>query len=471
MTATQIPLIKGDKVSSSVDYCDALPVNMIAVPRKTKGTPGYMLQWYGLTQFATGEGIDRGARWVTASGFEGQYRVSGTSFIKVNSNGTTTIIGAVPTGGQCSIAFSFNNIAIVASGNLYYYNPTDGFRQITDPQIGSPIDIVYADGLFILTDGIDLYHSEALDEESFLSADFGNAQFRPDLTNGLGLNEDNELIAFGVTSTEYFNNQGLVNFVYLRVQLKALKIGILGTHCRKEMNGRWYVVGRREETSPEVYVMQGGGYEVISTREIEKILYSYSQADLSVSTIDAFVRDKIKFVQINLLNHTLLFNESASDAFGVDNAWTIIKTDVLGDAPFRGINYCLDNESSKWICGDRLDGTIGVLDESVATHYGEMAEWELFTPMINLEGLTVNKIEVETIPGYASFEDATVFISSTQQAVHYGGEITMDYGSNFDYDQRFLLRPMDYVRDYIGYKMRGASKSRMCFALFYIEAS
>lgn len=37
-------LIKGDKVGSETDYRDALPVNMVAIPRDIFGVKGYMIQ-------------------------------------------------------------------------------------------------------------------------------------------------------------------------------------------------------------------------------------------------------------------------------------------------------------------------------------------------------------------------------------------------------------------------------------------
>jgi hypothetical protein len=467
----KIPLIKGDKVDSNVDYRDALPVNMYVVKRTIKGAQAYMNQIFGLDVLASGEGISRGGRWVAADGLQGEYRVSGNSFIKVNPNGTTVIIGAVPDGGQASIAYSFNNIAVVAGGNLYYYNPTDGFRQITDPQIGSPIDIVWADGLFVLTDGTDLYHSEPLDEESFLPADFGNAQFRPDLTNGLGLNEDNEVIAFGALSTEYFTNQGLANFVYQRIQLKALKLGVIGTHCRKEMSGRWYILGRREETSPSIYALQGGGSKQVATREIEKILDTYSEASLSTAVIDAMELDGSRFIIISLADDTLLFNQTIADQYDIEVAWSILKTDVAGDAPFRAKDFVLSDGSSEWTCGDRINGTIGKINKSIATHYGDIAEWILYTPLVNLESLSINEIEIETIPGFSPDEDATLFMSVTENGLVYGGEIVELYGDNFEYFQRFMARALGYVRRHVGFKFRGASRSRMSFCMFNVDAS
>lgn len=467
----QIPLIKGDRVDSKVDYRDALPTNMTVVNHPIKGAAGYMYQWFGLSMYATGFGIDRGARWVSRSTFQGHYRVSGNSFIKVNSGGSVDDLGVIPGFDQARIAFSFNNIAIVASQKLYYYNPTDGLREINDPQVGSPIDIVWADGIFILTDGEDLYHSTIADEELYDPLDFGNAQFRPDPTFGLGLNEDNELIAYGETTTEYFVNQGTDDFTYSRINLKAIKLGILGTHCKIELNGKWYCVSRREETSPSVNVIQGGGFKKISSREIDKVLSSYSSSEFQRVTMDAMEVDAIRFVVIHLPDKTLLFNENTSESMGFSLAWSELKSDVLGDLPFRGKNFVRSSDSSKWIGGDRRNGNIGFLDDSVATHYDEIAEWLLFTPLVRLETLSTDKLEVETIPGVAPADDATLFISDTRDGVWYSNEYIEGYGDNYDYSERLIFRNLGYVEDYISWKLRGASRSRMCFAFLNIEAS
>ena len=77
-----------------------------------------MNQWFGLSSFADAYGIDRGGLWVTAEGFNGHYRVNGTRFIKVNPDGTIENIGEIPGLDQCSITFSFNNVAIVEADAL-----------------------------------------------------------------------------------------------------------------------------------------------------------------------------------------------------------------------------------------------------------------------------------------------------------------------------------------------------------------
>lgn len=467
----KVGFIRGDSVDDNVEYRDNLPVNMYSIPSQKFGSPGYVINYYGLTSFATGEGIDRGGIWVSRSGLEGHYRVSGNSLISIDSSGNTTVLGSIPGSDQVSMDYSFNNLAIVADGKLYYYNPDAGFRQITDPEVGSPIDLVWVDGYFFLTDGENIYHSNILNEELYEPLDFSNAQFIPDSSRGLGKNDDNEVLVFGEFSTEYFINTGNENFAFQRITRKAQKIGIVGTHAKAEMSARYYILGRRVETAPSLHVISIGNEQSFSTREIDKIIAEYTESDLESITIDAYKRDNISFVKIHLPRHTLLFNEPIAQSLGIEYAWTILKSDVLGDLTYRAKNVVFDPRNGDWLIGDKRDGSVGVMSEENCTHYGQIAEWLLYTAFLKLETLSVNSLEMETIPGIAPDNDATVFISQTVNGRTYGKEYIQVYGENLDYNQRFRVRNMGYIRDWVGYKFRGASRSRMSFCNLVLDAS
>lgn len=466
-----VNLYKGDKVNDNVDYVDALPTNMYTVERAILGGDNYITNFYGLTNFGTGNGLGRGGIWVSASSLEGHYRVSGNSLISINPNGTTVVIGNISGSGKVSMAYSFNNLAIVADGNLYYYNVNNGLRLLNNPNIGSPIDVVWLDGYFFLTDGIDIYHSDITNEESFLPLDFGNAQFSPDASRGLGVNEDNEVIVYGAFTIEYFVNVGTVNFAFQRIEQKAQKIGIIGTHCKSEMNGKWYILGRRKESAPSCHIVSLGTEQGISSRAIDQILASYNPDDLSTTTIDTMIIDNTKFVIYHLPRHTLLFNMTIAEVKGTTNAWTILKSDVLGDIKFRAMNPVLDPRNSKWVVDDNQDSTIGYLDRSTCVQYGNIIEWLLYSPFLNLETLSIDMLEIQTIPGIAPDENATVAVSITKNGRSYSNEFWTLYGDNYDYSNRFYLRDIGYVRHWIGFKFRGASTARMSFASFNIEAS
>lgn len=466
-----IPLIKGDKVDNNVDYRDALPVNYYAVIRDIKGDQGYMLNYYGLSEFAVGQGVSRGAIWVARTGFEGQYRVSGQKLIKIDSGQSVTVLGDIPGTDQCSLTYSLNNLAIVANKSLYYYNPTDGLRQITDSNVGDIIDIVWADFKFVGTDGEFLFQSNATNEEEFEPLDFSGSDFQPDKIWGVGLNEDNELVGFNELTTEYFVNSGANNFSYTRIQLKAVKAGIAGTHAKAEYKDKWYALTRRNTTQYQFSVIQSGSAESITSREIEKVLSEYTGEQLSKTIVEVFTKDSITWMIAHLPDKTLAYNESVAKSYGTNLAWTILKTDVIGDKTYRGKDLVYDTDYSKWCIGDKINSNIGFLDDSACMHYGEIVEGLLFTPAINLESLSIDKLEIETIPGIAPQNDATVFLSHTEDLRIYGQEWTEEYSTNLDYNNNFEIRRLGYVRKHIAFKLRTASRARMAFSNFDIEAS
>jgi len=466
-----IPFIKGDKVDNNTDFRDALPVNYYAVLRDIYGEQGYMINYYGLTDFATGQGVSRGSIWVERAGLEGQYRVSGTSLIKIENDQSVTVLGTISGTDQASMTYSLNNLAIVADKKLYYYNPTDGFRQIIDSAVGSPIDIVWADFRFVLTDGEYLFQSSLLDESEYEPLDFSGSDFQPDKILGVGLNDDNELISFGALTTEYFQNIGQDNFSYTRIQLKAVKSGIAGTHCKAEFKNKWFSLTRRASTQFQFSIIQSGSSESITSREIEKVLTNYTYEELSKTKIEVFTKDAVTWMIAHLPSETLAYNYTLSKVIGIDLAWSILKTDVYADKTYRGKDMTYDPRFSKWLIGDKLGGKIGFLDDSVCTHYNEIVEGLLFTPIIPMETLSINEIKFKTIPGISPDNDATVFVSRTDDMRVHSKEHIEQYGVRFDYNKNFISRNHGYVRDETAFKIRTASRSRMAFCRFDVDAS
>jgi len=469
-----VTLIKGDKFDpSQVDYRDALAVNMYGVPDNVLNSAGYMYQMPGLTLHATGSGIDRGGIWCSAEGLEGHYRVSGTDLIVIDEYGLITVLGTVPGTGQCPMTFSFNNVILVAEKKLYYYNPTDGFRQITDGgNVGNPIDVIFVANFIVLTDGSRIYHSQILNEESFPIENEAVAEFEPDSTKALKKNEDNELVAFGQFSTEHFIfNAAPTGFAFQPLDRKASKLGVSGVKSMDELESVWYTVGRREESAPSCYAYMGGTGKRIASREIEQVLKEYTDDELSTTTVECIVIDKIKLVFYHFPRSTYLYNATIAETQGLDNAWSIVKTGTRDDN-YRARNFVRDPRIGKWIAGDKGRSNIGIFDESVSTQYGDIAEWLLFTPFLKAEALSIDKIEIETIPGIVGdIQDATVFISRTGNGRTYGQEWTQLYGDRWEYDQRFYVRRLGYVRNWVGFKFRGASRNRMAFGLMDLGAS
>jgi hypothetical protein len=204
--SAQIPLLKGDKVSKHTDYRDSLPVNMYAVKRSILGASGYMLCHSGLSHIATGAGIDRGSVYNDRLGLH--LRVSGDQLISIDPSGMVTNLGTVPGQDQVTMAefYSFNTQAVIADGKMFLYSPSTGFDEITDANLGTPIDGVWVDGYYFLTDGEYIYHTDLADETAIDPLKFATAEFIPDRSLAVGKTQDNKVIVFGRYSIEYFIN-------------------------------------------------------------------------------------------------------------------------------------------------------------------------------------------------------------------------------------------------------------------------
>lgn len=462
MPEMNLTLIKGDKHGSETDYRDQLPVNMSGVVRPLFGVAGYMLQQPGLTQYGTGEGIDRGGIYNERLG--SHFRVSGTSLIEVATDGTTTVLGTVSGSDTVSLPYSFNTQAIIADGKYYLYDPDDGFRQVTDTDLGAPIDATWVDQYYFFTDGENLFHTEITNEESIDPLDFATSEFSPDPTLGVGKTDDNKVIVFNRYSIEYFRNVATDNFAFTRLPDRAQKAGIVGTHCKAEIKGKWFIMGGRREEDISIHVIGLGSYNKIASREVDKVIGQYTESELSTAVLETRVEENIPYLIVHLPNETLLYNMSIAAAAGNDQAWSILKSDVNGNTTWRGKFGVFEPRKGVWVYGDKQDSTIGILDEDVATHYGELAEWILYTPFVHLEFASIDELNIEIIPGFTTEDDAQVFVSLSYDGVFTGQEYIMQYGDASEYDKRFIRYRFGYVRNWFGYKFRGASTSRMAFS-------
>ena len=463
-----VTLIKGDEIGIETDYREALPVNMFAVEKQILGAEGYMLQCDGLTDFAIGEGKDRAG--VYNDRFRKHYRLSGTQFIEVAVDGTTTNLGTISGLSQARLEsfYSFNTQGIIADGKFYLYGASEGFQEVTDPDLGEPIDGVWIDGYYFMTDGEYIFHTDITDESSIDPLKFATAEFMPDDSKGLSKSQDNKVMVWGRYTLEYFINAATENFAFSRVSTRAQKIGIVATHAKCEAKGVFYILGGRKDEAVSAHQVILGAARNIATREVDKIIAQYSEPELSDVRVESRTDKDITFVLFHLPNETLCYNQTVAQKFGVSVAWTQLKS--TGNN-YNAINGVFDARNAFWIYGDKEDTNIGKLDDTVCTHYGELVEWELFSPFLNLTEFSIDEISLEIVPGHTSFIGGTVALSFTYNGVTYGTETWLAYGGPSEYSHRFIVRRLGYVSNWVGIKLRGISKTKMAFALMEVTYS
>jgi len=474
--AARVPLIRGDAVGIETDYRDALPVNLTAVSREILGSPGYLISHSGLTSHAEGVGPDRGGIWNER--LKKHFRLSGTKLITVDAEGVTENIGDIFGSDRATMtAYSFNTQAIVANGKYYLYDGTN-FVEVDDPDVGSPIDVCWIDFYYFFTDGETLYHTDLVEdpenpgsqipvEDSISPLTFATAEFSPDPTLGVAKTSDNLVAVFNRYTTEWFANQASANFAFSRLRQRAVKCGIVGTHCKVEMEGRFFVLGSGKDESVSVHILGAGDYKSIATREIDKIINKYTEAELALSVVETRIESRDKFIIVRLPNETLLYNDTIAQATGVAAAWSVVKS---GDTGWRGVNGVFDPRIPSWVYGDAINSTIGLLDDTTAGQYGEQVESIFYTPFIQLDGASIEELEIETLPGSQSEPDEVkTAISLSYDGLHYETEYHLTYGNQYDRSQRFIYHRLGKANDYAGIKFRTKTIERLNFAALKVR--
>jgi hypothetical protein len=456
-----VNLLCGDKVDVTTDFRGALPVNVSGYLKPIFGADGYMREEPGLTQYATGNGKDRGGVW--NSKMLELFRVSGGSLLTIAANGGITDLGAIEGTGQAAMPFSFQSQAIVTNGSYWRYTVGGGLVKIVDVNLGEPIDCVWVDSYYFFTDGEYLFHTDLADESVISPLQFATSEFSPDPTVGLGLTTDNKVIAFNRFSCEFFANAANEFFAFTRIPSRNVSYGLVGTFAKAQIGGEWFFMGGPSEGNISIYQLDVGTANCIASHDVDKYISQYTEEELSVCTLETRIIDTYPYLIVHLPNETLMYNFTLAKAAGNDNAWTLLKS-TTGAGVYRAVNGVFDGRRAQWTYGDYDTSQIGFLDETAATHYGEIVECCLFTPFIPIETACVNQVEIQTIPGHTAVDDASVFLSFTYDGNIYTMERTLQYGAPSAYNQRFITRRLGYIRNFFSMKLRWTSRSRMAFA-------
>ena len=459
-----VPIICGDKSVKYSDYEDGVPINMIAVARDIQGE-GYLYSHDGLTQVVIGQGFDRGALYNER--MKRSFRVSGVKLIEITGVSILVdapVIGDIPGAGLVSFAYSFNSLMIVAAQRAFRYDGTT-LAEMTDPDLGNPIDVAEIDGYYVFTDGEYIYHTDIDDETSIDPLKFATSELSPDPTKGLGRTQDDLLIVFNRYTTEYFINQANEQFAFSRLSQKAVDAGIVGTHAWTQMDGNIFILGGRKDEDVSVYLLGTGQTLSISKRLIDSIIGQYTELELYDAKLESRTAKRDQLLYIHLPNETLVYNQSIAKKFGVGVAWSILQ---FNGGPWRAINIAYDPKLNMWIAGDRYDTKIAKLDESLASQYGESIDSYFYSPLVPIESASVDWVELNTISGFSA-EDTYLFVSTTRDGAAYSQEHFNEVSVPLDYENRYIPRRLGYVRKKIGFRFRANHKEKINVSGFMVS--
>ena len=457
----QIPILNGVFTDTAPDFRQSYPVNMVPVALRNGISNGYLRPGDGVVQYATGPGIDRG-------GIEWQgdcYRVMGTKLVEVSSTGSVTVLGDVggPTTDLVTFTYSFDRLAIASGGRLYYYSSSLGLIQVTDPDLGTVLDVVWVDGYFMTTDGEFLVVTELTDPTQVNPLKYGSSEIDPDPIVAL-IKIRNEIYAINSNTIEVFDNVGGDFFPFNRVDGAQVQKGAIGTHACCEFMQRVAMVGSGRGEAPSVYLAANATTEKIATREIDQILEGYTEAVLSQILVESRVEKDHTFLYIHLPDKTLVFDGMTSAALQ-QPVWFVLTSTTVGFAQYRIRNFVWVYD--KWIVGDPQSSNLGTISESISSHWGQIVRWEFGTTIVYNEslGAVFHQMELVSLTGSVALGlDPTISTSYSVDGKIYSQDRFIKVGTIGSPAKRLVWFQQGFMRNWRIQRFRGTSDAHISVA-------
>lgn len=387
----QIPILNGTYTDESPDLRVAYPRNMQPVPVQQGISNGYLRPTEGIVKAGEGPGTDRGS--INWNGRH--YRVMGSKLVEVQSNGTVVALGDVGAGDYVTMDYSFDYLAIASGGRLYYW---DGgtLTQVTDPDLGVVLDVIWVDGYFMTTDGEFLIVTELNDPFSVMPTKYGSSEIDPDPVEAL-LKLKNEPYALNRYTIEVFDDVGGNGFPFQRIDGAQIERGTVGTHTCCVFGDAIAFMGSGRNESISIYLAASGSSVRIANREIEQQLKAYSESTLSQAKIEKRFDAGHQLLYVHLPDKTLVYDAAASKAVG-EPVW-FIQCSSLAISQYRARNFVWVYD--QWWVGDPASSNVGYLTETESEHWGVKIGWEFSTGIVYNEsnGAIFHELELVCLTG------------------------------------------------------------------------
>lgn len=453
----KIPILNGVYTDNGPDFRQSYPVNMIPVAMQNGINEGYLRPADGIVANGAGLGTDRGG--INWNGV--LYRVMGSKLVSIDSAGNITQLGDVSDDGNLvTLDYSFDRLAIASDGMLYYYTPAGGVVRVTDPDLGTVLDVVWVDGYFMTTDGEALVVTELSDPTQVNPLKYGSAEADPDPVVAL-LKLRNEVYALNRNTIEVFDNVGGELFPFQRIEGAQIEKGVIGTHACCIFMETVAFLGSGFNEAPGIYLGANAKATKISTREIDQILLAYTEEQLALIKVEARNDKAHQHLYVHLPDRTIVFDATASEALS-QPVWFTLTSSVVGFSKYRAQNmvWVYDN----WFVGDPSSTAIGYLTDSISTHWGQTVRWEFGTTIVYNEGrgAIFSELELVSLTGRVAFgANPTINTSYSVDGENWSQQKSVNVGKTGQRAKRIVWFQQGFMRNWRMQRFQGTSDAHI----------
>tara|TARA_R110002110_G_scaffold51122_5_gene150398 strand:+ start:3914 stop:5314 length:1401 start_codon:yes stop_codon:yes gene_type:complete len=451
----QIPILSGIYADAAPDFRTSYPKNLVPVPQQTGISAGYLRPADGVVEAGNGPGVGRGG--INWNGV--LYRVMGTKLVYIAEDNTVTEIGDVGGTDRVTFDYGFTYLAIASNNNLFLYDGTT-LTQVTDPDLGVVLDVVWVDGYYMTTDGEFLVITDLADPFAVNPLKYGSSEADPDPIEAL-LKLRNEVYALNRYTIEVFDNVGTTGFPFQRIAGAQIQKGSVGTHaCCVFMDNIAFMGGGRNE-APSIFMGANGSTQKIATREIEQILATYTETQLASAFLEERIDKAHQFLIIHLPNHTLVFDGAATQAMG-QPVWFTLSSTLTGDSQWKAQSVIWVYD--KWQVYNPTNTQFGYLDDSISSHWGVQIGWEFGTQIVYNEsnGAIFHQLELIALTGHVAADTSpTIWAQHSSDGETWSVEKPVRAGTLGQRAKRLVWLQQGYMNNWRIQRFRGTSEAHI----------
>ena len=431
MPRVPLPLPLGSYLSEVLPLSAERVINWIpVVSESTALSTNILLQRNGLSNFSvTPTAICRGQHVMAGI----QYSVHGNTLYTTSATKISTVIGTISGSKRVVMADNGTKLVIVVpGGNSYTYEGTT-LAQITDVDFQVSDTVSFYRGFFVFTttDGKQLFTSNLNQPSVFDALDFGSAEGDPDRIITQILNND-ELTVLGEETSEVFKLVGGVGFP---LQIIPGAFDQKGAHSKYGViafdNTFLFIGGGENEKTAVWRKTSSSNSTKISDNAIDTLIQEFNKDEIAESFLMTYTQrgQLLAILTINSIripSRTFVYNGTASVLAG-KSVWFEYQTGV-DDNSWR-VNSIV-KAYGEFLCGDAIDGRIGILDKTKYTDYDDVMFRQMSTAPFSQNGSTLFAGEFE-----ATFESG-VGLTSGQGSdpivrMDYSDDGARTFGSEF----------------------------------------
>ena len=327
------------------------------------------------------------------------FAIISNKLIEISTSETATEIGTINTSyGNCVMCDNGSQLFIVDGTDGYICTlSTDTLAVISDSNFpDSPTHCIFTDGYFLVNSSTTgkFNFSASYDGTSWAALDYATAEYSPDYLIGLAKTSNGTIWMIGKQSLELWNNVGVANLPWRRIQGSVKEIGCIAPFSIASNGNNVFWLGNGKNGYGAVFM--GVGYDVIriSTPAIE---YQVKQlTNINEATGYTYIEEGHQFYVINFTSEKTLTYDLTTGQWHIRASWNSltgqnIRNKAQWCAFFNGKNYV----------GSYKDADIYEMSLDIYDENGTEIVRKIVTPHICNENKLVrhNKVELDMEKG------------------------------------------------------------------------